>query len=152
MKTIHSLIKGFKEFALRGNVIDLAIGIIIGAGFNTVVQSLVKNIVLPPIGLILNRVDFTSLYVPLTGTRYSNLEAAQKAGEPVLAYGQFINDMISFLITALVVFFLVRWINKLYNLRKQGKEESPTTKECPFCFTTIPIKATRCPQCTSQLS
>ncbi|MDQ3076430.1 MAG: large conductance mechanosensitive channel protein MscL [bacterium] len=149
---MKNLIKGFKEFALRGNVIDLAIGIIVGAGFNTVVQSLVKNIVLPPIGLVLNRVDFTSLYIPLTGSRFPTLADAQKAGEPVLAYGLFFNDLISFLITALVVFFIVRWINRLHKLRKQGKEESPTTKECPFCFTTIPIKAIRCPQCTSQLS
>ncbi len=151
---IKNLIKEFKEFALRGNVIDLAIGIIVGAGFNTVVNSLVKNIVLPPIGLILNRVDFSSLYVSLSGEKFANLAEAQKAGAATLNYGLFLNDIISFVITAFVVFLMIHWINILHKRRAEGKDknDSPTTKQCPFCDTQISIKATRCPQCTSTLS
>ncbi len=149
---MKNLFKEFKEFALRGNVVDLAIGIIVGAGFNTVINSLVKNIVLPPIGLILNRVDFSNLYVDLSRGHYTTLADAEKAGAPLLKYGMFLNDLISFLITAFVVFLIVHWLNRLHKRRREGKEPSPTTKECSFCFSTIPIQATRCPHCTSQLA
>jgi large conductance mechanosensitive channel len=149
---MKNLLKEFKEFALRGSVIDLAIGIIVGAGFNTVVNSLVKNIVLPPIGLILNRVDFSNMYVSLSGGHYTNLAEAQKAGAVTLNYGLFLNDLISFIITAFVVFFVIRWINKMQRRRAAKEEKASPTRHCPFCDTAISVKATRCPQCTSTLS
>ncbi|MES2437344.1 MAG: large conductance mechanosensitive channel protein MscL [Patescibacteria group bacterium] len=147
-----NLAREFKEFALRGNVIDLAVGIIVGAGFNNLVNSLVKNIVLPPIGLALNKVNFSNLYFDLSRQDFKSLADAEQAGAPVLKYGLFINDVISFIITAFVVFMLVRWMNALHRRRNEGNEEIPTTKPCPFCMSVIPIKATRCPQCTSQIS
>jgi large conductance mechanosensitive channel len=146
-----NFLKEFKEFALRGSVLDLAIGIIVGSGFNTVVNSLVKNIVLPPIGLVLNRVDFSTLFVSLSTTQYSTLAEAQKAGAPTLNYGLFFNDLISFLITAFVVFLMVRWINKMRRRREAGKELEPTTKTCPECMSVVPLKAKRCPFCTSSI-
>ena len=149
---MKNFFKEFKEFAMRGSVVDLAVGIIVGSGFNTVVNSLVKNIILPPIGLILNRVNFSDLYVSLTGVKYPSLSAAQTAGAPTLNYGTFLNDLLSFIITAFVVFIIVQWINKLHRRRDQGKDETPSTKACPFCYSTIPLKATRCPQCTSELT
>ncbi len=152
---MKNLLKEFKQFALRGNVIDLAIGIIVGAGFNTVVNSLVKNVVLPPIGLVINHVDFSSLYVSLSGTQYGTLAEAQKAGAPTINYGAFLNDLITFIITAFVVFLIIQWINRLHARRDAGKDKKDlpvTTKQCPFCISTIPVAATRCPQCTSTLS
>lgn len=141
----------FKEFALRGNVVDLAVGIIIGSAFNTIVNSLVKDIIMPPLGLVLSRVDFSSLYVDLSRGEYKSLAEAQAAGAPTLNYGLFINNLISFLITAFVIFLLVKWINRMR--RKQDKaEETSLTKNCQFCYSAIPLKATRCPQCTSTLT
>lgn len=144
----------FKEFAVKGSVIDLAVGLIIGTAFNKVVSSLVSDIMLPPIGLLLKRVDFSSMYASLDGGSYSSLAAAQSAGAPTLNYGLFINSIISFVITALAVFLVVKWINRLRRKgeKKETKEAAATTKECPFCATSIPIKASRCPACTSDLA
>ncbi len=142
--------KDFKEFAMRGNMIDLAVGIIIGAAFNSVVSSLVEDIVMPPIGLLLGGVDFANFFIDLSGEGYEVLAAAQEAGAATVNYGIFINNVLDFLIVAFVVFLLVRWVNRV----RKGEEEAPaapTTKECPVCFTIIPIQARRCPNCTSQL-
>jgi large conductance mechanosensitive channel len=143
------MLKEFREFALRGNVIDLAIGIIIGAAFTGVVNSLVNDINMPPIGMMLGGVNFADLFIPLNGQSYPSLEAAQAAGAPVIAYGQFINTIINFLIVAFVVFLIVRAIN---NMRRRGEKPAEvTTKECQYCASMIPIKAIRCPDCTSDL-
>jgi large conductance mechanosensitive channel len=149
MTTLQKLLHEFREFAMRGNVVDLAVGIIVGTAFNNVVNSLVKDIVMPPIGLALNHVDFSNLYVSLNGKAYDSLAVAQQAGAPTINYGTFINTTISFLITAFVVFMLVRYMNKLRH--HDEKKPSPTTKPCPFCLTPVPLKATRCPACTSQI-
>jgi large conductance mechanosensitive channel len=150
---IKRIFNEFKEFAIKGNVIDLAVGIIIGTAFNTIVQSLVKDIILPPIGLILNKVDFSNLFFSLNGERYASVADAQAAAAPTINYGLFINNLISFVITAFAVFLVVKWMNRMR--RRKDKEEKiaePTTRECPYCFSTISAKASRCPQCTSTLS
>lgn len=145
--------KDFKAFIMRGNVLDLAVGIIIGAAFGAIVTSFVKDIIMPPIGLLLGRVDFTNLYINLSGTPYDSLAKAQAAGAPTINYGVFINTIINFLIVALVIFLVVRWFNHMQESRqKPAPAAAPTTKECPYCYSTINIKATRCPDCTSQLS
>jgi large conductance mechanosensitive channel len=145
--------KEFKEFALQGNVVDMAVGIIIGAAFGTIIKSLVDDVIMPPIGLLLGGVDFADLFVLLkAGTPaapYASLADAQAAGAVTINYGVFINVVISFLIVALVIFFLIRMMNRLR--REEEAPEEPTTKECPYCLSTIPIKATRCAFCTSQL-
>ena len=148
------MLKEFKEFALRGNVVDMAVGIIIGAAFGTIVKSLVDDIIMPPIGLLLGGVDFSNLFMLLKAGSpagpYASLADAQAAGAVTINYGLFINVVISFLIVAFVMFLLIRSINRL----RRGEEAAPaepTTKECPFCLSTIPIKATRCAFCTSQL-
>jgi large conductance mechanosensitive channel len=138
----------FKEFAMKGSVLDLAIGIIIGAAFSNIVNSLVNDIIMPPLGLLLNNVDFKELFINLSDTNYDSLTAAQEAGAPTINYGLFINNVISFLIVALVVFLIVKQINRL---RSKPEELPPSIKECPYCFSNIPVKATRCPECTSQL-
>ncbi|HEC24206.1 MAG TPA: large conductance mechanosensitive channel protein MscL [Chloroflexi bacterium] len=146
------MLKEFKEFALRGNVLDMAIGIIIGAAFSQIVNSLVNDILMPPIGLLLGRVDFSNLFITLSGGHYETLAAAQEAGAVTINYGLFINNVISFLIVAFAVFLLVRGVNRLQRqAQKEEEAAEPTTKECPYCLSTIPLKATRCPQCTSQL-
>lgn len=139
--------KEFKEFALKGSLIDLAIGIIIGTQFNNVVQSLVKDIIMPPFGLLINRVPFTDLFISLNGQKYRSLADAQAAGAPTINIGVFINAIITFLIVAFVLFLVVKQINRL---RRQPPKET-NTKNCPYCLSTIPLKATRCPQCTSDL-
>ncbi len=145
--------KEFKEFAMRGNVIDMAVGIILGGAFNAIVQSLVNDIIMPPIGLVLGRVDFANLYINLSGGTYESLAKAQEAGAATINYGIFINNIISFIIVAWVMFLLVSRINQMRAKEKAEEEQpAPTTKECPYCFTQIPIQATRCPNCTSQLS
>jgi large conductance mechanosensitive channel len=152
MSYVKNFFGEFKEFAIKGNVIDLAVGLIIGTAFNGVVQSLVKDIIMPPIGLLLHKVDFSNLFVDLSGYGFSSVADAQKAGAPTLNYGLFINQLISFLITAFAVFMVVKWMNKMRRRKEEGKEPpSPSTKECSFCFSNIPVKATRCPQCTSTL-
>jgi large conductance mechanosensitive channel len=141
----------FKQFILRGNVLDLAIGIIIGVAFNGIVQSLVNDIIMPPIGRVLNNVDFANLYINLSGGHYGSLEEAKAAGAATINYGAFINTVINFLIIAFVVFLIVKQFNRLMREEEETAPTAPTTKECPYCLSTIPIKATRCAHCTSQL-
>ncbi len=140
----------FKQFAMRGNVIDLAVGIIIGVAFNAIVSSLVNDIIMPPIGYILNDIDFSNLFINLSGGDYSSLAAAKDAGAATINYGLFINSVLNFLIVALAAFVLVKQMNRLFK-EKPAPPAAPTTKECPFCHTEIPIAAVRCPHCTSHL-
>lgn len=142
------MLKEFKEFAMRGNVIDLAVGVIIGGAFGKIISSFVADVIMPLIGLLLGKVNFSNLYVNLGPEKYATLAAAQEAGAPTLNYGLFLNAVIDFLIVAFVIFLAVKGINKL---QKPAPEAAPTTKKCPFCFTEIPIEANRCPNCTSQL-
>ncbi|HEY5133624.1 MAG TPA: large conductance mechanosensitive channel protein MscL [Candidatus Krumholzibacteriaceae bacterium] len=148
------MFKEFKEFAIHGNVIDMAVGIIIGAAFGGIVQSLVKDVIMPPIGMVLGNVDFSNLFFILkqgtTPGPYASLAQSQAAGAVSLNYGVFVNTVISFLIIAFVVFLLIRQINKLKR-QEPVPVAAPTTKECGYCFSTIPIKAVRCPNCTSEL-
>jgi large conductance mechanosensitive channel len=143
--------KDLKAFILRGNVLDLAVGIIIGAAFGKIVTSLVNDIIMPPIGLLLGKVDFSSLFINLSGRPYESLTAAKAAGAVTINYGIFINGVLDFLIVGLVVFFLIRGINKLVP-KPKAAPTVPTTRDCPHCLSAIPLKATRCPHCTSQLS
>jgi large conductance mechanosensitive channel len=144
------MLKEFKEFAMRGNVIDLAVGVIIGAAFGKIVSSLVQDIVMPPIGLLLRGVDFSNLFITLKGPHYDSLQAAKAAGAPTLNYGIFLNNVIDFLIVAFCVFLLVQQVNRW--TKKPEPAAAPTTKECPQCAMTIPINAKRCPHCTSQIA
>lgn len=150
-----NIIKELKEFILRGNVLDMAVGIIIGAAFGKIVDSLVKDIIMPPIGLILGKVNFSNLYLQIypRGIHYSSLEAAQNAGAVTINYGVFFNNIISFVIVACAVFVLIKAINKLREKawKQKNLEQESTTKECPYCFSTISIKASRCPYCTSEI-
>jgi large conductance mechanosensitive channel len=143
------MLKDFKAFVTKGNVLDLAVAVVIGAAFGAVVTSLVNDIVMPPIGMILGHMDFKELFVSLNGQTYPTLAAAKTAGAPVIAYGQFLNTVVSFLIVAFAVFLMVRMASKL---QRPPVPESPSTKECPFCISTIPILAKRCPHCTSPLA
>ncbi len=150
------MFKEFKEFAMRGNVVDMAIGIVIGAAFGAIVKSFVDDVLMPPIGLLLGKVDFANLFITLKeGAKaagpYASLAAAKAAGAVTLNLGIFINNIIGFIIIAFAVFLVIKGINRL-NREKQAPSPEPTTKECPFCFTTIPIQASRCPRCTSQLA
>lgn len=151
---MSKIVKEFRDFISRGNVIDLAVGFIIGSAFSTIVKSLVSDIIMPPIGLALGKVDFSNLFVVLKeGDKpgpYYTIASAQEAGAVTLNYGLFINSIVTFLIIAAALFVLVKTINQLQRA-KETPPEKPTTKECPFCFTTIPIKALRCPNCTSEL-
>ena len=142
------MLKEFREFIMRGNVVDLAVGVIIGGAFGKIVSSLVSDVIMPPIGLLLNGMDFSNLFVSLTGQSYATLAEAQAAGAPTLNYGNFINSVIDFLLVGLVIFLLIRAINRL---QRPAPAAEPSTKECPFCFSAIAVKATRCPSCTSQL-
>lgn len=148
------MFREFKEFAMRGNVVDMAVGIIIGGAFGTIVKSLVDDILMPPIGLLLGGVDFSNLFVVLrsgaTPGPYAALADAKAAGAVSINYGIFLNGVVSFLIVAFAVFLLIRTINALR--RKEEAPAAPTTKECEYCASSIPIKATRCPLCTSQLA
>ena len=148
------MLKEFKEFALRGNVVDMAVGIIIGAAFASIVTSLVNDVIMPPIGLLLGGVDFANFFILLKegapAGPYAALADAQAAGAVTINYGAFINTVISFLIVAFVIFLLIRNINRMKR-EEEAPPAEPTTKECPYCLSTIPINATRCPQCTSQL-
>lgn len=144
------MIKEFKEFMMRGNVMDMAIGIIIGAAFGKIVTSLVSDVLMPPIGLLLGKMDFTNLFIDLSGKGYTTLAAAKAAGAATISYGAFISTIIDFVIVAFVVFIMVKAINKMRR-QKDAPPVEPTTKECPFCFSSIAIKAVRCPQCTSEL-
>jgi large conductance mechanosensitive channel len=144
------MFREFREFAMRGNVVDLAVGIVIGAAFGKIITSLVNDILMPPIGLLLGRVDFSNLFLNLSGQPYASLAEAKAAGAPTINYGVFLNNVIDFLIVAVAIFLLIRSINRLTR-QWQHAPEAPTTKECPFCLSTIPLRATRCPQCTSGL-
>jgi large conductance mechanosensitive channel len=148
------MLKEFKEFAMRGNVVDMAVGIIIGAAFGTIVKSVVDDVIMPPIGLLLGNVDFSNLFITLkqgaAAGPYATLELAKKAGAVTLNYGAFFNTIVSFLIVAFSVFLLVKGMNKLKRQQIEAPA-APTTKECPHCLSTIPIKATKCAHCTSSL-
>ena len=144
------MLKEFKEFAMRGNVLDMAIGIIIGAAFGKIITSLVNDIIMPPIGLLLGAVDFANLFINLSGQPYASLAEAKAAGAATINYGLFLNTVLDFIIVAFVIFLLVRQINRLKR-QPEAAPAAPTTTDCPYCLSTIPIKATRCPHCTSEL-
>jgi large conductance mechanosensitive channel len=148
------MVKEFREFAVKGNVVDMAVGIIIGAAFGTIVQSLVADIIMPPIGLLLGNVDFSSLFVVLregaAAGPYATPAIAKAAGAVTLNYGLFINTVISFVIVAFAVFMMIRTINRLKR-EQPAPAAAPTTKDCPFCYSAVPLKAVRCPHCTSEL-
>jgi large conductance mechanosensitive channel len=144
-----SLLKEFREFAIRGNVIDLAVGVVIGAAFGKIVTSFVNDLLMPPLGLLLGRVDFSNLFLNLSSQHYATLAEAKQAGAPTLNYGAFINTVIDFAIVAFAVFLLVQQVNRLTRHRDAGP--APTTKPCPYCLTAIPLAATRCPACTSHI-
>lgn len=144
------MLKEFKEFAMRGNVMDMAIGIVIGAAFGKIVTSFVSDILMPPIGLLLGGVDFSNIFIVLGDGEYASLEAAKEAGAATWNVGLFINTLIDFLIIAFAIFMVVKAINSMKR-KEEAAPPPPTEKVCPFCATNIPIKATRCPHCTSQL-
>jgi large conductance mechanosensitive channel len=142
-----SMVSDFKEFAMRGNVVDLAVGFVMGAAFGKITTSLVNDVIMPPIGSVLGRVDFSSLYVNLSEKTFPSLAAARTAGAPIVAYGSFINTIIDFLIVAFAMFILVRQMNRLVN----PAQAAPTDKDCPYCLSKIPLAATKCAHCTSEL-
>ena len=141
------MFKEFKEFAMKGNVVDLAVGVILGAAFGKIVSSLVGDVLMPPIGKLMGNIDFSSLFIALNGETYPSLAAAKAAGAPTVNYGLFINTVIDFVIVAFVIFLVVKQMNRL----KKEAPAAPTTKSCPYCFSAIPLQATRCPQCTSEI-
>jgi len=148
------MLKEFKEFAMKGNVLDMAVGIIIGAAFGTIIGSLVADVIMPPIGLLLGNVDFANLFLVLKEGKvagpYASLAAAKAAGAVSINIGIFVNTVINFIIVAFAIFLLIRNVNQMKR-REQAPPPVPTTKDCPHCFTAIPIKASRCPHCTSEL-
>ncbi len=143
------MLKDFRAFVMKGNVLDLAVAVIIGAAFGAIVTSMVNDIIMPPIGMLLSGIDFKELFLALNGQHYASLAAAKAAAAPVIAYGVFLNAVINFLIVAFVIFAVVRAASKL---QKPAPAAAPTTKDCAFCCTAIPIPAKRCPHCTSQLT
>ena len=145
------MIKEFKEFVVKGNVLDMAVGIIIGASFGKVVTSFVTDVLMPPIGLLLGKVDFSNLFINLSGKSFESLADAKKAGAATLNYGLFFNTMIDFLIVGFAIFLIVRQVNRMKR-EAPAPAPAPATRECPFCMTGIPVKATRCPHCTSPVT
>ena len=145
-----SIVSEFKEFAMKGNVVDLAVGVVIGGAFGKIVDSFVKDVVMPMLGRLLGGVDFKHLYLNLGDKTFETLEAAEKAGAPIVKYGAFINSVVDFLIIAFAIFMAIKVMNRLKRAEEAPPAE-PTTRECPHCLSAIPLKATRCPQCTSQL-
>ncbi len=143
------MLKEFKKFALRGNMIDLAVGMIIGSAFTSIVNSLVNDMIMPVVSIFTGKVDFTNWFIALDGGSYATLEAAQEAGAATFNYGSFISNVINFVIMAFVVFMFVKAMNKM---KKKEEPTAPTTKKCPFCKSEISIEATKCPHCTSELS
>jgi large conductance mechanosensitive channel len=143
------MLNDFKAFVMRGNVLDLAVAVIIGAAFGAIVNSMVNDVIMPPIGMALGSVDFKELFISLNGQSYATLAAAKAAAAPVISYGLFLNTIINFLFIAFVIFMIVRSASKL---KRTPAEAAPATKDCAYCFTAIPIPATRCPHCTSQLA
>ncbi len=147
------MLKDFREFALKGNVIDLAVGVIIGAAFGKITTSLVNDVIMPPLGLLLGEVDFSNLYINLSGKSYASLSEAKAAGAPIVAYGAFINTVIEFTIIAFAIYIMVRQINRLRTiLGSQDPPPAPSEKTCPKCLSTIPIQATKCRACTADLA
>lgn len=147
---MRGLLKEFREFAVKGSLVEFAVGIIIGAAFNSVIASLVRDVIMPPIGWLIGRTDFASLYVNLGSQKYESLQAAQAAGAPTINYGTFLNALIGFLLTVWLIFFIVKFVNRL----RRKKEESDTvtpTRSCPYCTKEIAPKATRCPHCTAEI-
>ena len=144
------MLKEFKDFAMRGNVLDMAVGIIIGAAFGKIVSSLVSDILMPPIGFLLGKIDFSNLFVPLSGQAYPTLAAAKAAGAATINYGIFANTVIDFIIVAFAIFLTVRQVNRMAR-KPEVRPAAPTARECPYCVSTIPIKATRCSHCTSDV-
>ncbi|MBZ5584515.1 MAG: large conductance mechanosensitive channel protein MscL [Acidobacteriia bacterium] len=142
------MLKDFREFVMRGNVLDLAVAVIIGAAFGAIVTSMVNDVLMPPIGLLLKRVDFKELFVALNAQPYANLAAAKAAGAPVIAYGAFLNTVVNFVIIAFVVFLVVRQVKRFH----AKPAVAPITKDCPYCCSAIPLAARRCPHCTSELA
>jgi large conductance mechanosensitive channel len=142
------MLKEFKDFIARGNVIDLAVAVIMGAAFGPIVSSAVNDIIMPPIGLLLGHVDFKDLFVTLSDESYATLAAAKAAGAPVIAYGSFLNTIVNFLIVSFAIFLLLKQVNRL---KKPAPAGAPTTRDCPFCLSAVPLKATRCAHCTSEL-
>jgi large conductance mechanosensitive channel len=142
------MLKEFKEFAMKGNVVDMAVGIIIGAAFGRIITSLVADILMPPIGLMLGKVDFSTLFLNISGTSYPTLAAAKAANAATINYGSFLNTVIDFIIVAFVIFLMIRQVNRW---KPAPVVAAPTTKECPYCASQIPLKASRCPNCTSEL-
>ena len=142
------MIKEFREFIMRGNVVDLAVGIIIGAAFGKIVTSFVNDILMPPLGLLLGKINFADLFINLSDKPYPSVAAAKAAGAPTINYGMFLNSVIDFVIVGFAIFLMIKQINRF---KQKPVEAAPSTKECPFCLSTIPVKATRCPHCTSVL-
>jgi len=142
------MLKEFKEFIMRGNVVDMAVGIIIGAAFGKIVTSFVSDVLMPPIGLLMGKVDFSNLFIDLSGAGYTTLAEAKKAGAATINYGLFFNTVLDFLIVAFAIFLLIRQINRI---KREPAPAAPDTKECPFCLSTVPLKAVRCPNCTSEI-
>jgi large conductance mechanosensitive channel len=145
------MFKEFKTFVMRGNVLDLAVAVIIGGVFGKIVSSLVNDVLMPPIGMVVGKVDFSSLYFNLSSNTYASLGEAQKAGAPIIKYGLFINTVIDFLIVSFVIFMVVRLANRFQLQQAAAAPAPPTTKECPYCLSAIPLKATRCGHCTSEV-
>jgi large conductance mechanosensitive channel len=143
------MLKEFKEFVMRGNMLDLAVGIVLGVAFGAIIASLVSDVLMPPIGLLVGGMDFKDLFMALDGKTYASLAAAKEAGAPVLAYGLFLNTIINFLIVAFAIFLLIKQVNKMQ--KPAPAPIAPETKECPFCLSMIALKATRCPHCTSEV-
>ena len=143
------MLQEFKKFALQGNVLDMAIGIIIGAAFGKIVSSLVADVLMPPIGLLVGKIDFSSLFLNLSGQDYASLAAAKAAGAPTINYGIFLNNILDFVIVAFVIFLLVKQVNRLK--AKEAPAAAPTTRDCPRCLSPVPLKASRCAHCTSDL-
>ena len=146
----NPVFKEFKEFAMRGNVLDMAVGIIIGAAFGKIITSFVEDVLMPPLGLLIGKGGFSTLFVSLSGTAYDSLAAAKAAGAATINYGMFVNHVINFTIVAFAVFILVRQVNRL-KLEAPAPAAAPSTKDCPYCYSSIPLKATRCGHCTSEL-
>ena len=143
------MLKDFKAFVMRGNVLDLAVAVIIGGAFGKIVSSLVNDVIMPPIGRILGKMDFSSFFLNLSGVHYNSLKEAKDAGAAVISYGAFVNVLLDFLIVAFVIFLMVKVVNRLY--KKEEKAPAPSTRECPHCISRISARATRCPHCTSTL-
>jgi len=141
------MLKEFKAFVMRGNVLDLAVAVIIGGAFGKIISSLVNDVLMPPIGLLLGKVDFSNLFINMSAEKHASLAAAKAAGAPTLNYGLFLNTVIDFVIVAFVIFLVIRAFSRM----KRQEEAAPTTKDCPYCLTAVPIKATRCAHCTSEL-